>query len=119
MANQIRVIHPYWDEGSLVFDDPAVGLRKEPFVAGADDVLRLLASRVSGECGEKFTLLFSDGPFPGHQTVIRRLREEYGGNWYEVEGSGLEGWLCPALFRYFETAPERIYLEIKPASPGR
>jgi hypothetical protein len=24
-----------------------------------------------------------------------------------------EGWLCPALFRYFETAPERLYIEVR------
>lgn len=119
MANVVQVIHPYWDNGLLVFDDPTVGLTKEPFVAGADDVLRLLSLQVSEECSERFSLLFSDSPFPGHQTVIRRVRDEYGGNWYEVEGSGLQGWLCPALFRYYPVAPERLYLEIRTASPGR
>ena len=115
MANQILVIHPYWDEGgSLVFDDPSVGLSKEPFVAGADDVLRLLAAQVDESCKEKFTLRFSDEPFPGHQTAIRRTRAEYGGNWYVVEGTGQEGWLCPALYRYYAKAPEALYLEIRP-----
>lgn len=112
MANQIHVIHPYWDGPLLVFDDASVGLRREPFVGNADDILRLLSLDVDG-CQEKFSLLFSDAPFPGHQTVIKKLREEYGGNWYGIENSWLEGWLCPALFKYYPVAPERLFLEIR------
>lgn len=26
----------------------------------------------------------------------------------------LEGWLCPALLRYFEEAPRQIYVQVKP-----
>jgi hypothetical protein len=25
----------------------------------------------------------------------------------------MEGWLCPALFKYFEEAPKRIYVQVK------
>jgi hypothetical protein len=116
MKNSIRVIHPYWEQGSLVFDDPAVGLVKEPFVAGADSVLGVLASRIPG-CDQRFTLLFSDQPFPGAQTSIRLLRPEYGGNWYVCDALGAEGWLCPALFKYFEEAPQNLYLQIRQAKP--
>ena len=28
----------------------------------------------------------------------------------------MEGWLCPALFKYFDQAPERIYAQVKPRS---
>lgn len=115
--NSIHVIHPYWDNGSLVFDDPDVGLRKEPFVAGADSVLAVLAGWVPG-CEERFTLLFSDKPFPGSQTSIRRLRPECDGTWYACDDlDGAEGWLCPALFRYFEEAPERLFLQIRASRP--
>jgi hypothetical protein len=34
--NSLLVIHPYKHDGVWVFDDPAVGLGKEPFVAGAE-----------------------------------------------------------------------------------
>lgn len=37
-----------------------------------------------------------------------------GGNWYWNESLGMEGWLCPALFKYFDTAPERIYAQALP-----
>lgn len=114
MSNQIRAIHPYWHHGSLVFDDPSVGLDKEPFVGGADDVLGTLASQVSDACKERFTLLFSHEPFPGHQVVVRKTREEYGGNWYVCDAlGGAEGWLCPALYKYFDVAPDHLYLQIK------
>jgi hypothetical protein len=26
----------------------------------------------------------------------------------------MEGWLCPALFRYFEEAPKALYAQVKP-----
>lgn len=110
--NSIHVIHPRWEDGALVFDDPAVGLVREPFVAGADVALGLLAQRVPG-CSKAFTLLFSGGSFPGHQAQMEWRREEHGGNWYWCEQLGFEGWLCPALLKYFDVAPKNLYLEIR------
>jgi len=31
-----------------------------------------------------------------------------GGNWYFCPQLNMEGWLCPALFRYFGEAPKRL-----------
>lgn len=108
MKNSIHVIKPRWEDGALVFDDPAVGLVREPFVAGADVALGILS-----DFEPTFTLLFSDKPFPGHQAHMERRREEHGGNWYWSEELGFEGWLCPALFKYFDVAPDDLYLEIR------
>jgi len=33
------------------------------------------------------------------------------GTWYEVEELGMSGWLCPALFKYFDKAPDNIYVK--------
>jgi hypothetical protein len=60
---------------------------------------------------ERFLLIFSAQPFPGHQAELEWVREEDGGNWYRSEG--MEAWLCPALFKYFKSAPARIYCQIK------
>ena len=61
--NRIGLIVPYKYEGTWVFDDPAVGLRREPFVAGIDTMIdRLVASIPNAEAG--FRLLFSASPFP-------------------------------------------------------
>ena len=29
-----------------------------------------------------------------------------------------EGWLCPALFKYFKSAPREIYVKVEPRSQG-
>ena len=110
--NAIRVIHPRWEDGALVFDDPAVGLVREPFVAGADTALGLLAQKVGG-CEKQFTLLFSDGDFPGRQARMVWQREEYGGNWYWCDEVGFEGWLCPALLKYFNEPPTELFIQIR------
>ena len=110
--NSILVIRPYKYEGVWVFDDPATDLVREPFVSGADVILdRMTASLPSAASG--FTLLFSEQPFPGYQCEFQWRREEFGGNWYFSPQYDMEGWLCPALFKYFPTAPERIYAQAK------
>jgi hypothetical protein len=95
-----------------VFDDEKVGLVQEPFVSGADIAIDKMVTDIpDAESG--FTLLFSAGPFPGHQIAFEWRREEMGGNWYYSSTLDAEGWLCPALFKYFEGAPERIYAQFK------
>jgi hypothetical protein len=111
--NSLLVIHPYKHEGVWVFDDPGVGLVREPFVAGADEILdRMVKDIPNADSG--VTVFFSSGPFPGYQHEFHWRREELGGNWYYSADYELEGWLCPALFHYFEHAPERLYAQIKP-----
>ena len=41
-------------------------------------------------------------------------REESGGNWYYCPQFDIEGWLCPALFKYFEKAPAALYGRAEP-----
>jgi hypothetical protein len=110
--NSILAIHPYKAQGQWVFDDEGVGLRREPFVSGADDIIeRMVVDLANPEQG--FTLLFSATPFPGHNAVLEWRRAESGGNWYYSATLDAEGWLCPALFKYFESAPETIYAQFK------
>ena len=113
--NAIIAIHPYKFEGLWVFDDEKVGLVQEPFVSGADTIIETLAQEIpDAESG--FTLLFSANPFPGHQAAFEWRRPESGGNWYYSPELDSEGWLCPALFKYFESAPEKIYAQFKAKS---
>jgi Uma2 family endonuclease len=110
--NSIMVIHPYKSDEMWVFDDEKVGLEREPFVAGADRVIdRMVAQIPNAETG--FSLLFSAEPFPRYQVRFEWRREEYRGNWYYIEALDMEGWLCPALFKYFETTPAEIYAQFK------
>ena len=111
--NSILVIHPYKYEGVWVFDDPNVGLVQEPFVSGADVIIdRLVVDIPNAASG--VTILFSAQPFPGYRFELDWRREEHGGNWYFSPAHGIDGWLCPALFKYFERAPQRIYVQVNP-----
>lgn len=107
------VIHPYRMEGVWVFDDPKVGLVQEPFVSGADTIIDRLVEGIP-DAASGFTLLFSASPFPGYQVRFDWRREDFGGNWYHCADLGMDDWLCPALFKYFETAPTSIYAQFKP-----
>ncbi len=106
--NSIRIIVPYKYEGMWVFDDPAVDLVREPFVSGIDTIIDRLVADIPG-AEQGFRLLFSATPFPGHQLKLEWRREESGGNWYHCPQFEMEGWLCPALFKYFDEAPKELY----------
>ena len=110
--NAINVIAPYQYHGMWVFDDPRVGLVHEPFVAGADTMLDRVTADIP-EANEGFLMVFSATPFPGHQFKLERRRSDSGGNWYYSPQLEMEGWLCPALFKYFAHAPEEIYIQVK------
>jgi len=110
--NAINVISPYRYLGMWVFDDPRVGLTQEPFVAGADTMIdRAVADIPNAEQG--FTLIFAASPFPGHQFRLEWRRSDAGGNWYYAPQFDMEGWLCPALFGYFDAAPRELFVEVR------
>jgi hypothetical protein len=111
--NSILTIQPYRHAGTWVFDDPTVGLVKEPFVAGVPEIIDEMVARIPG-AERGFRMLFSAGPFPGAQATMEWVREEADGNWYRWTERGTEGWLCPALFKYFEQAPPRLYVRAEP-----
>jgi hypothetical protein len=112
-VNSLFVIMPYKYEGMWVFDDPRVGLSREPFIAGIDTMIdKLVAEIPNAEKG--FRAIFSATPFPGCTEKLEWRRQESGGNWYYNERFKMEGWLCPALFKYFASAPREIYLKVEP-----
>ena len=113
--NQISVLHPYKYHGQWVFDDETTGLVREAFVAGADTMIDTATSGIPN-AQEGFLMLFSSAPFPGHQVHLNWVREESGGNIYSWEEKNIEGWLCPALLKYFEEAPKEIFVQMKAAS---
>ena len=113
LANAILVISPYWAHGTWVFDDPARGLAQEPFVSGIPEMIDALATHIP-DARKGFRLLFSAQPFPGYQKAFTRTRSEYGGTWYACDDPIMEGWLCPALFKYFDEAPETLYAKAEP-----
>ena len=69
MSNILRVIAPYWYEGTWVFDDDSVGLLREPFVSGVPEMIDELVQDIP-DARAGFRLTFSSNPFPR-----RSLRE--------------------------------------------
>jgi hypothetical protein len=113
--NSLFVIAPYKCEGMWVFDDPAVGLSREPFIAGIDMMIdKVVAGIPNSDKG--FRAVFSAAPFPGADFKLEWRREESGGNWYYSDQFEMEGWLCPALLKYFPRAPREIYVKVESKS---
>ena len=115
------MIVPYWSGGTWVFDDPARGLAREPFVSGVPQMIDALVAGAGMDLAHArahgFRLLFSANPFPGYQRAYTRTRSEYSGTWYRMDAddrSAAEGWLCPALFKYFPEAPQKLYARAEP-----
>ena len=111
-ANQIMAIAPYWldDIGTWVFDDRRTGLVQEPFVSGVPEMIHDLVADIP-DARDGFRLLFSAAPFPGYRRKLTRVCEEMGGYWYALQDGSMEGWLCPALLRYFEEPPPELYVK--------
>ena len=106
--NLINVIQPYRYLDMWVFDDPRVGLTQEPFVACADTMIdRAVAEIPNAEQGfaDLRGVAVSRPPIPTGMAVV-----DGSGNWYCTPQFDMEGWLCPALLRYFDTAPKELFV---------
>ena len=95
-----------------VFDDTRAGLVQEPFVEGAAAIIDLAVEGIPNAAAG-FLMLFSSTAFPGHQFHLTWRRADSGGNYYYSHSHGIEGWLCPALLRYFDHAPAELYFQVK------
>ena len=113
-SNTPMVIRPYWNGGTWVFDDPQTGLVREPFVSGIPAMIDVLVRDIP-DARSGFRLTFSAEPFPGFQKKVLLVRPESGGNWYRMEDPSAEGWLCPALYHYFQKAPPQLFVRADPA----
>lgn len=108
-SNSIKMIAPYKFNNNWVFDDTIVHLYQEPFIEGVPEIIDSLVSDIpNAENG--FRLYFSDLPFPNSKLELTWIREEDRGNWYLADKYNIEGWLCPALFKYFNQAPKTLYV---------
>lgn len=108
--NAIMVIAPYRLHGMWVFDDERVGLVQEPFVEGADFLIDQWTVAIP-DAKDGFRLVFSGQPFPGFQHHLTWQRAEMSGNIYQDQDSGAEGWLCPALLKYFDEPPAELFVQ--------
>lgn len=108
--NSIFVIAPYWYNNTWVFDDKSAGLKREPFVAGVPEMIDVLVKDIPN-AKEGFRLTFSAKPFPGHAYKLTWLRGDQTGNFYKLDDPPMEGWICPAMFKYYGEAPKELYVK--------
>jgi hypothetical protein len=112
-ANSIMVIAPYRYQGTWVFDDASLGLKREAFVGGVPEMIDVLVKKIP-HADKGFRLTFSAKEFPGFQKKLRWVRGDSTGNWYRLDDPPMEGWLCPALFKYYRSAPKELYVKADP-----
>jgi hypothetical protein len=111
-TNSIQVLFPYKANDAWVFDDDRVGLVREPFVLGIDDMIEKIVENIpNAEKG--FKLLFSDKKFPNADVSLEWMYSEAGGNWYSSPELNMKGWLCPALFKYYSEAPKNLWAKFE------
>ena len=112
--NAIMTLHPYKHNGMWVFDDEARGLVKEPFVCGIPEMIDVMVKDIP-KAKKGFNLIISATAFPDNQGFLTlSYPQEGGGHWYVWEKKDLTGWLCPALLKFFSTAPATIYFLAQP-----
>ena len=98
------VIAPYKHHGMWVFDDPAGGLNKEPFIAGIDTMIdKMTASIPKAESG--FRAVFSASPFPGHTEKLEwRRRNQVGPG----TTATTTRWKAGSALRFSNTSPPHL-----------
>lgn len=114
-------LYPYYHGHCWVFDDPVKDLKAEAFVRGMSEMIdRMVAHKRLPNARRGFALTFSAQPVSGHDVELLWQRKDGEGNWYagDVAGERMEGWLCPALFKYFPAAPPRIFVRCDPLPAG-
>ena len=112
-GNQINVLYIYRDRGGWVFDDSDVGLYKEAFVLGTDEIISSLVGK-----RKKFKALISHSYIPDEtgclvKTVVRDKNGIESEGWYKQQGTEMLGWLCPATLHYFKEYPKEIHFKIE------
>ena len=110
-GNQINVIFPFKKNNVWVFNDASVGLFEEPFVSNVNPIIATVVK------GNKFTAYISHSPIPNEQIVLDQIlhsdNADIGGGWYQMKGTGLVCWLCPATLKYFKNYPAEIHVKIE------
>jgi hypothetical protein len=137
MSN-IMKLYPYQSGANWVFDDKAAGLKAEPFVLGASEMItKLLEAKKMLQDGklrgrvDAFELTFSATVFDGFDVRLRQISKYDGarrfnirtnnlprqGTWYDAivpyedkSGPLMTCWLCPALLCYFQFPPKELFV---------
>ena len=97
---------------NMCFDDESRGIRDEPFVEGADLILK----KVVKLRGLKYPVRIQFGLdyFEGADGSAIKTHDSGGGGIY-MTPYGM-GWLCPCVVKYFGEVPQEIWFKLD--NPG-
>jgi hypothetical protein len=135
MSNQM-VLYPYRLKKSTtwVFDDESKGLKAEAFVRGMSEIISGVVHKKRIKNAKKgFKITFSDQPCD-HDIMLTWFAKDdieltlgnnkftLPGNWYHTgnyfKKGPKAGWLCPALLKFFDKPPEKLYAKAEPLPTG-
>lgn len=93
--------------GVWCFNDEDLGIIAEPFVGEINTMIDMYAR---GK--EELTVYISKEEIPNCTLSLTKLESEFKGM-YTLNGTDIEGWLCPCLLNYFPEYVQNIYVRIK------
>lgn len=107
--NTVNVLNLYRTKNGIwCFDDEDLQIIAEPFVGDINTMIDMFAK---GK--EEVVAYISAEPIAnGTLSLTRNDEAEYEGM-YKLDGTDVEGWLCPCTLNYFKIYPEKIYALIK------
>jgi hypothetical protein len=108
----VKQIFIYWENGAWRFDEPSLGIHKEPFVLGSSEIITeiLLSRGFFHPHARRFGLRFSARnrlPY-----TAQWIREDCEGSWYTCPELEMEGWLRGKLDKFFHETPKTIYFDL-------
>jgi hypothetical protein len=137
---QTLFVYPHVEDKQFfwAFDFPALGIMQEPFVDGIPEILEsaieselriradkeggifpVVATRLPGfivmfetsqACKERPPIL---EPHRGRITIeLQKVEPKNGGTVYKDTTTNMQGWLCPALNKFFPESPETIWVRV-------
>jgi len=118
----VLVVEPCWVKGTWQFDDPYIGLHREPSISAVNSLVDRLSAAIP-DAHRGFRLILSTRPFEGCQSFSWVRSDSVEGNWFRADETGEECWVYPASFDDWHSGPLRLYARAepklqRPAEPG-
>lgn len=104
-------IYPYKEFNTWFFDDVDFHIYHEPFVMGVSEMIDNILHK-KGINDKQIKINFSTEKFADADVTLFKTSDLEEGAMYEISENKESGWLCPALFKYFQMAPEKIYIQV-------
>ncbi|MEY5049175.1 MAG: hypothetical protein RLZZ175_2534 [Bacteroidota bacterium] len=108
----VYLIKPYRQLNTWMFDDESRNIEQEPFVVGIPEMIDTVLALKSIKA-KQFSMQFSENEIINSDLVLEIDYEVSDGAWYKIHNNPeVKGWLCPVIHKYFNTVPEKIFIQI-------